>query len=174
MLATSSIRTGWLVALAALLFFACSEGGLPPETSNNVVDAGPTDSGGGDMNTTPDMPTTGCASSEECGAEEVCANGECQALPNLCSPCAANDDCGEFGRCIASGLAGLNICAVPCVNGELCPTEYSCIDDGNGPKCVPSDGVCEGDPCEGVQCPAGEVCQPISGQCDPRCGADND
>ena len=60
----------------------------------------------------------------------------------LCSPCLDDGDC-YGGHCVVSE-DGLRFCSRPCDEGGVCPDGYSCTDSG---------------------APLGELCLPVSGDC---------
>jgi hypothetical protein len=121
------------------------------------------------------------------GCGKLCNNGAC--VPNPCSPnpCAADEECkpssdGATQTCVPS--CAMKTCAAgeacvlgqcaptcdpACAAGQVCDTSKSpptcgadkcqpspCTD---GSCCDPVTGSCGNCPCEGVVCPAGQVCQ---------------
>jgi hypothetical protein len=87
----------------------------------------------------------------------------------LCEPCQSSVQCTADGTDACMRVDdGAPFCSRPCAAG--CPPGYACLEgEGIAPHCVPPTGDCA-DPCLGVQCPAGEACDPGSGACEPGAG----
>ncbi|MFT6400193.1 MAG: hypothetical protein ACJAYU_004963 [Bradymonadia bacterium] len=123
-----------------------------------------------------------------------CATGEeCNPATGACDPVAAVDDCIVCDECEGpadcpggdcfdfGGPTG--VCTIECSTAADCPLGTSCSEFGGGDGgtlnlCMNSDaqtvGVCPSsfdcenepaNPCGGVSCGAGEVCDPASGAC---------
>ncbi|MCX8202584.1 MAG: hypothetical protein N3G74_02160 [Candidatus Micrarchaeota archaeon] len=106
-----------------------------------------------------------CAA-KTCPVGQVCVNGECRTQGDLC----ANVNCPEGQVCNpATGQCSSNPC-----EGVNCPAGYICKDGGciedpcanvqcsTGQICI--NGVCK-DKCSVVNCPAGQECDPMTGEC---------
>ena len=93
-------------------------------------------------------------STNGCPEGQICVTGESDLMPRCRpDPCAAGVQCdpGRFcrgGTCVAA-------CLTPCPKGQSC-----------------FDGVCGRDWCNGVECPLGLLCNPLTGVCgtDPCLG----
>ncbi|RMH42294.1 MAG: VWA domain-containing protein [Deltaproteobacteria bacterium] len=106
-----------------------------------------------------------CVGAIEPGVE-IC-NGlddDCDGEPDDAAPCPGQTSCVGGG------------CRIPCAGGEFdCPPGLTCVDDPAGGRvCLPDPcaacgpgQVCAGDtcidPCDGVECDAGETC--VHGNC---------
>jgi MYXO-CTERM domain-containing protein len=130
------------------------------------------------------------------GCNKVCNLGSCVTNPCNPNPCKANEECkpsSDFttSTCVpscadvtcASGqvcVQGMCVadCASPCPTGQVCDTSQTppacvmdkCTDPNacpDGSYCNPVTG-CGNDPCTGVVCPMGQVCQ--KGSCVEQSG----
>ncbi len=100
-----------------------------------------------------------------CQTGSTCRNGFCIDCFQL--GCAPGDKC-------VAGTNGVGVCqADACANAqcganELC-NNGTCVPLTCSPACAKQqsclNGTCIEDKCEGVQCPAGQVCKPSSGGC---------
>lgn len=84
----------------------------------------------------------------------------------FCEPCTDDDQCGEGGLCLAL-LDGERSCGMACdLDGDDCPDGAYCavVDDQDNTQCIPEDLTCA-ENCQGVSCPAGQYCDPTSGDC---------
>lgn len=162
------------LALAALLFAACSNGG--GNTTPPTVDSGPsctTDAGACEAGLVCE-PTTGrcgpCKSSGQCAAHQLCEAGgtprqlRCAFQAGFGNECVTNDAC-EAGKVCKQGLCIPSQEAVSCPNG-LC---------GEGLRCNRTNSVCELDTgCDSdAQCDASQRCNTTTQRCEQRCTADN-
>lgn len=91
------------------------------------------------------------------------STGACGGLGNSCDPGTQ-----DFSQCTADNdvcltmSGGNSICSCMCSDDADCGQGGLCVNVSNGQKaCVP--GSSTGDPCAGVTCGSGEVCQ--NGQC---------
>ncbi|MCA9541041.1 MAG: thrombospondin type 3 repeat-containing protein, partial [Myxococcales bacterium] len=102
-----------------------------------------------------------------CAANETCNPFDGQCLPNnqpYCGECVFNEQCAEADALCVVVQGAPAFCSHPC--GAGCPAGHDCVDI-NGfdvQYCAPPGGFCE-DPCAGVQCAAGQVCDPATGAC---------
>ena len=84
----------------------------------------------------------------------------------ICIECETNEDCGPAGNLCLNFPDGGTYCGWDCTgNDEICPAGTICApvtDDIS--QCVPGSFLCE-DPCLGVECEEGLVCDPTSGEC---------
>jgi hypothetical protein len=87
-----------------------------------------------------------------------------------------NAECSADGTdtCLQNQDTGEHFCASPCQ--QECPPGYSCtnVQGLDQDYCAPDRGTCI-DRCAGVRCPAGQVCDPVNGQCGaPPCSLNTD
>jgi fibro-slime domain-containing protein len=91
--------------------------------------------------------------------------GQCQPITDECyaGGCVTGKVCKE-GECVDDPCVG-----VSCDDGEYCNPEGNCVKpcvDINCPvRCF--EGECV-DPCDGVNCETGEVCNDVTGECEPQ------
>ncbi|MEZ4315520.1 MAG: MopE-related protein [Polyangiaceae bacterium] len=83
-------------------------------------------------------------------AKPVCI-GAVGPQPELCN--GKDDDCDgvadNMAECPGESICVEGVCVNKCASGEFpCPPGYTCVD-----------GYCFPDTCEGVECPAGQVCE---------------
>ena len=134
-----------------------------------------------------------CQSDSDCTAGYICeGSGDCvpdQDCP-ICGECSQNSDCGAQGLCVPGSYFGRsgNVCTSWCNGPGDCPGNTDCFgvptqdgqvqlcfnsDAGSAGPC-PEDFVCQDgsgttDPepgvCDGVTCPAGQSCNPTTGEC---------
>ncbi len=161
------------------------EGGVciePPCLSNSDCEEGlECDVGSGDCVVPP------CRSDSDCPGAQVCVDGSCtiEADCPTCLPCESIEDCGGGDwQCASDGSTGF--CTRICNDGSQCPGNSDCFgiegqtfaiclnDDAATAGLCPGEFVCtEGpDPCAGVSCGAGEVCNPATGACESIGGGD--
>lgn len=101
----------------------------------------------------------GCIICDECESSGDCPGGDCfdfgGATPVCASACSTIADCPPGTDCVPfSGPSGTETL---CVNADVatagvCPGGFVCEDE-------------PGNPCDGVSCPPGEVCDPSTGAC---------
>ncbi len=122
---------------------------------------------------------------EKCADNELCINMQCVVDPCIGVTCEANQFCRE-GACVGScqgvqcpanqecrdGVCESTGCDQACTGTDVCnPETGNCqptrcdgsIVCGPGMICEPLSGDCISDPCTGVECPAGQMCN--GGQC---------
>nr|WP_240806783.1 MopE-related protein [Polyangium spumosum] len=101
---------------------------------------------------------------ESCPADQAC-KPSADFTTYTCVPTCAGVDCAagtacEDGACVPT-------CDPACGGSQACDTSQTppaCVPDkcagpcANGGTCDPLTGVCGNDPCEGVLCPSGQVC----------------
>ena len=114
-----------------------------------------------------------------CPAGQACEPTDLQCYrtgQGLCEACEANVQCSADGtdRCVTNLDTNERFCASPCQ--QECPPGYDCLDiqgaDSN--YCVPESRTCI-DRCVGVQCPGGNICDPLTGACvAPPCALNTD
>lgn len=84
----------------------------------------------------------------------------------ICLECEVNAECGPDGNLCLNFPDGGQFCGWDCTGNEgVCPDGTICAavtDDIS--QCVPDDFLCN-DPCAGVECPDGEVCDPATVEC---------
>ena len=101
-------------------------------------------------------------SAGECPAGSLtCVNGWCVSDPCCGVSCPPGEMCDENGHCADPCVVEQIQCGQDedcrlgiCVPADCLTAGHECPD---GERCV--DGVCEADPCAGVDCPAGEYCR---------------
>lgn len=120
-----------------------------------------------------------CRSDADCPGNQVCLGGECtiDADCTTCLPCETIDDCGGGGwQCAGDGVS-TGFCTKFCSNGADCPGDSECWgiqgesfsvclnpDADTAGLCPPSYACTEVvDPCAGVSCPSGQICE--GGRC---------
>jgi hypothetical protein len=103
-----------------------------------------------------------------CMAGELCVRdgqgvGQCQDNPCDPNPCQVDETCVE-GVCMGG-------CGAGCPDGEVC-VGGACVSDPcdgvtcrTGEVCDPATGDCVNQMCSGVQCRPGEVCVETTGSC---------
>ena len=137
--------------------------------------------------------TTGLCDGVTCPAGQTCdpATGACSApgsgdaCANICDGCTTDADCdGGLGSCVDFGNGG--ICSTACSATDPCPglnTDCFTVQDTTGASqnlCFNADAAtdlcpatwrCEtappAAPCDGVTCPAGQLCDAATGNCIP-------
>ena len=115
---------------------------------------------------TEDCVNDGCPPSMVCDA----TTGTCGEAPSTtgdaCTPCGEDSECPGGWSCIA--LSSGKVCLKPCNTNDVCDTGWSCV--GNPSVCTPDVSYsCTGCVAEG--CPAGQACNPGSGECEGAKGA---
>ena len=109
-----------------------------------------------------------------CPAGQACEPSDRQCYrtgAGQCDVCEADVQCtvDDTDRCLVVQATGERFCAAPCRDEGDCDRDYSCVElvgDQNLRYCAPDSNTCV-DRCAGVRCPAGEVCDPVSGACGP-------
>jgi MYXO-CTERM domain-containing protein len=101
-----------------------------------------------------------------CKADEEC-KPSADFTTQTCVPTCAGVDCPAGKQCVAG--ACVDGCSAPCPNGQACDLSQSpptCVGTKCNPNpctdgsfCDPVTGACGNDPCAGVVCPMGQVCQ---------------
>ena len=95
---------------------------------------------------------------------------------HACTPTCAGVTCPQGEACHAGACAASG-CTPPCASGQVCAPQgdagRACVPDAcagldggacsTGGTCDPVTGACGNDPCEGVRCPATQVC--AGGEC---------
>ena len=162
----------------------CEDGSCvePPCASDRDCDVGlECDLGTGDCFVPP------CRSDSDCAGAQVCDGGVCtiDADCPTCVPCDTIADCGGGDwQCASDGTGGF--CTRMCDGGTDCPGNSACFDiEGQSfAICLNEDagtaGVCHIDyvcteepaPCDGVTCVSGEICNLLTGDCEPVGGDD--
>jgi len=107
----------------------------------------------------------------DCGVGANCdpRSGACVAVTRgLCDACAdgVSESCGgPEDLCLNIGDPGGTICTVDCTAERTCAEGYSCVQLTNTARraCIPIGGDCRR--CDGVDCPVGATCNPLSGEC---------
>jgi uncharacterized repeat protein (TIGR01451 family) len=98
------------------------------------------------------------AGEETCDCTDEDCDGQVDEEPGICPPGTACIDCS---------------CRGPCDPGVefYCPLglECICLDDELAGRCDADEYYCLGDRCAGRQCPAGQTCQPSTGECLDLC-----
>lgn len=117
----------------------------------------------------------------DCAAGEVCdpVSGACRRPLRLCETgCVLNSLCGDGPEDLCLNVPGTSDGERACFTGcnpeaeePECPADYFCaqIDPDNDPTrgvCFPFEGTCV-DRCATVDCPGGQNCDPVTGQCSP-------
>jgi hypothetical protein len=157
----------------------CEGGDASPEVCNgedddcnNIVDDGPLPEVGDAcvplVNGQPAFMVTG-----ECHAgHKVCIEGSLECVgamgpqPEVCN--GRDDDCDgmvdDMAACpMPTDACYMGECVSPCAEGEFpCPFSFYCQTLTQGRFCIP-------DPCAGVTCGAGEVCDRDDGECKDPC-----
>lgn len=118
-----------------------------------------------------------CVAHAECGPDQICAQGVCQAAPAGCtesSQCAANQRCDDAGSCVPAECEA----SEDCNEGQICLDKgchATCLANSHCPaKRVCSAGVCT--PLDKVECrlhtdcAEGRLCQ--NATCKVECSAD--
>lgn len=115
----------------------------------------------------------------ECDSNEICdpLTGECRRPLRLCETgCLVNSTCGDGPEDICLNVPNTpdneRMCAHGCdpeAETPECPADFFCaaLDPDNDPNrgvCFPFRGTCV-DRCETVDCPDGQNCDPVTGQC---------
>jgi len=103
-----------------------------------------------------------CIVCETCETSADCPGGEClsDGTRDLCFlECGSDADCPGDSACLEVPLEGggsVDLCLnADAATAGICPDDYTCGEGGGGPT----------DPCDGVTCGAGEVCDPATGAC---------
>ncbi len=179
----SVFATAFLLATSA-----CSGDSGASDIPDDDVDGADADAGGD------------AASDSDASGRDASDGGESpDALPDggepdgpeeiICRECERNEDCGGEPNLCLSFPAGGAWCGYDCVDDEtICPEGTTCVnvdDTGTVRQCVPDTLSCV-DLCAGVECPEGEVCDPLDGNCmvplglcdecvtNQQCGGPND
>ncbi len=93
----------------------------------------------------------------------------------ICAPCTDNEECGgESDLCLNLPFEETGTCATDCtVSEDMCPEGFDCATVQEAPalvrQCVPEGLLCN-NLCEGVECPGGQVCLPLTGECSAPLG----
>jgi hypothetical protein len=101
-----------------------------------------------------------------CGPGTPCPNGE--TCNNQTYTCSANT-----GGCVVDADCAGSANGKVCVSGQ-CVACIQDIDCGPRFKCNTQTFSCEADPCGGVQCQMGSMCNPSVGKCVPGCTTNMD
>lgn len=89
------------------------------------------------------------------------------ASGGLCASCTADDDCGGTEDLCITATGDERFCGRACGDALPCPADYFCalLDEAAGiQQCVPDNLTCI-DRCADAACDAGEICDPLSGEC---------
>lgn len=158
----------------------CTGGGALPEICNNKDDNcdGLVDNG--------DLPGEGesCVPEDPPGTPLFMVTGACRPGTTICVAGAfacvnytgpqpeicdnIDNDCDGMVDDMASCPDSTNrcvegSCVIRCGTGEFpCPTGFTCRDIDDGRFCIPN-------PCVGVTCPEGQICNPDNGTCADPC-----
>ena len=102
---------------------------------------------------------------DRCTAQQVCINGDC--VTNLC----LGVDCPDGQYCVAGECYG-SCAGVECPGGQRCRLGL-CVEDPCGEPCPRGQAChddtreCVDDPCQFIDCPVGQWCNPNSnGRCE--------
>ncbi len=121
-------------------------------------------------------PDTGACIDDGSGGGDTCY---------VCQSCETDGECGPDGQCLFFEGDTTGICSVNCDGGGACPGDSACFEltfvgGGSTFQCLnpdagsvgscPAGYVCDGapeppDPCDGVDCPDGQTCDPATGAC---------
>ena len=88
----------------------------------------------------------------------------------ICTECETNAECGPAGNLCLNFPDGSTFCGWDCTgNDAICPVGTICAEvTADVSQCVPADFECL-DPCLGIECPDGQVCDPSTTECiEPR------
>jgi hypothetical protein len=112
-----------------------------------------------------------------CGEGERCAADTGACVPTQCSACETDAECGAGAYCLRyNSGAGPFACGLECSFQNPCADGLSCVQvRRNGQQvgvCADQQTQCAPQPCDGVVCAAGEVCDPASGACVVPAGAE--
>lgn len=107
-------------------------------------------------------PVDDCIICDDCVTDTDCPGGTCWGFGDrsFCSQdCTSDTDCPPSAECAGFSLQGGGTVQI-CVNADsetlgVCPSDYVC------------ETVEPTDPCEGVVCDSGEVCDEATGECVP-------
>ena len=153
---------GW-----SCLFFACS--GDPELSADTGVDTG---FGDVDVEDVEDVEEIEDIESKDTDvADTTDSSEEIDTAPEptaeYCEPCTSHDECIDDGALCFELADGLPSCGLHCdPEGDDCPDESSCLFvDDDIPQCVPNLLTCT-DRCENTECPSGEYCNPVTGDCE--------
>ncbi len=80
----------------------------------------------------------------------------------VCRFCTRDDDCDGLGTCLLAERGNGTYCGYFCEgDASVCPSGSVCTDLADGSsQCVPEGGFCT-NPCIGVTCDDGEICDPL-------------
>lgn len=152
---------GWWWVVALVCASACSEDKPGPEPEPDLG--------------TQDMADDAQDMAEDTQAPDLDTPDAVEDLPDtqeplgLCEPCTEDSMCGgELDRCLQLPNEPSPTCVTDCsTDPEACPEGFSCLTVQELPRidlCIPDSFACE-DRCAGVNCPQGQGCDPVDGQC---------
>jgi MYXO-CTERM domain-containing protein len=110
-------------------------------------------------------PGFGCAAGERCVANGD-GVGECEPDPCADVECESGEYCRE-GECVALTCEPECAEGQRCVEGECVADMCAGVDCPAGQICNPANGNCITDVCEDSECPPGQACHPGTGGCIP-------
>ena len=99
-----------------------------------------------------------------CTATQVCVGGQCTS-----NPCAGVTCDAASGQYCVNGQCVLSCADVKCASNQRCRLEGVCQADPcngtciNGQVCNDSSGTCTDNPCNVLNCPQGQFCNPNDG-----------